>query len=366
MGKQIRNEYFPDHVSPPGETLLETLETVGMSQAELARRTGRPTKTINEIIQGKAAITPETALQLESVFDIPARFWIRREQNYRESLARLENEKQLAAHTAWLKQVPVKAMIDLGWIQARDTDVDLLQEVLKFFGMASPDLWSDIWEKEAAFRQSSAFQADPIAVAAWLRKGELDARQITCEEYNRDVFRNTLSNIRSLTTEPPEIFQPEVVRLCAAAGVAVTFVPQLPKTRVSGATRWLTPTKALIQLSLRYKTNDHLWFTFFHEAGHILLHGKREVFLEENSGEINSKEEEANSFAANILIQPEDWRRFLALIPSDGRHISKAAIQNFSREVGIAPGIVVGRLQYEDRLPHSHCNGLKIHYEWAA
>ena len=68
--------------------------------------------------------------------------------------------------------------------------------------------------------------------------------------------------------------------LCAHAGVAVVFVQELPNTGISGSTQWLTPTKALVQLSLRYKTDDQLWFTFFHEAGHILAHGKRQVFLE--------------------------------------------------------------------------------------
>jgi hypothetical protein len=129
------------------------------------------------------------------------------------------------------------------------------------------------------FRQTFAFQSDLGAVAAWLRRGEIEAAEIDCVIYDASKFKETLQQVRALTIEPPEIFQFEVVRLCAAAGVAVVFVPELPKTRTCGATRWLNPNKALIQLSLRYKTNDHLWFAFFHEAGHILLHGKRNVFL---------------------------------------------------------------------------------------
>ena len=87
MTNMSQNEYHPDYVSPPGETLLETLETISMSQVELAKRMGRPVKTINEIIQKKAAITAETALQLEQVLHIPASFWLKLEQHYRESHA---------------------------------------------------------------------------------------------------------------------------------------------------------------------------------------------------------------------------------------------------------------------------------------
>jgi HTH-type transcriptional regulator / antitoxin HigA len=92
MASTLQNEFHPDYVSPPGETLSETLETLGMSQAELARRMGRPVKTINEIIQKKVAITAETALQLEQVLNIPASFWLQREQQYREALSRLAGE----------------------------------------------------------------------------------------------------------------------------------------------------------------------------------------------------------------------------------------------------------------------------------
>jgi HTH-type transcriptional regulator/antitoxin HigA len=82
----VKNEYTPEEVSPPGETLAETLEAIGMTQAELARRTGRPLETINEIILGKTAITAETALQLERVLNVPAAFWNNREAQYREAL----------------------------------------------------------------------------------------------------------------------------------------------------------------------------------------------------------------------------------------------------------------------------------------
>jgi len=89
MAKKLQNEYQPDYVSSPGETLLETIETMGMSQVELAKRVGRPVKAINVIIQKKVTITAETALELEQVLHIPASFWLKREQHYRESLARL-------------------------------------------------------------------------------------------------------------------------------------------------------------------------------------------------------------------------------------------------------------------------------------
>ncbi len=358
MGKQSINQYQPDIVSPPGDTLEELLEEREMTQADLAERTGRSKKLINEIIQGKAPITAETALQLELVLDVPARFWLEREQQYRESLARRDEAASLAAFVDWLTQVPVKAMIKLGWIQRYPEPIAQIREVLRFFSIASPNQWEGM---VVDYRKSPAFESDPLAISAWLRRGELDAQKVVCAPFDEVAFRAVLSRVRTLTIEAVEDFQPPLVTWCAAVGVAVAFVPELPHTHVSGATRWLSPTRALIQLSLRYKTDDHLWFTFFHEAGHILLHGKREVFLEGDRAS-NEKEQEANRFAADFLIAPEDWQRFITT--RDYR--SSAAIRAFAHEIGIAPGIVVGRLQHHEKLiPPRNCNGLKRHFEWA-
>ena len=94
MNNMIQNQYNPDHVSPPGETLLERIQELGMRQTELAQRTGRTKKTINEIVRGKAPITPEIALQFERVLHISAAFWNNRERQYRQYLARMEERAQ--------------------------------------------------------------------------------------------------------------------------------------------------------------------------------------------------------------------------------------------------------------------------------
>ena len=358
MSNSLANQFVPDYAIPPGETLLDTIEALGMSQAELSERTGRPKKTINEIIKGKAPITPDTALQLERVLGVSAAFWNNLEKNYRETLARLSEQERLKEQIAWLSELPVKALVKLGWIRSFKEKVHQLQEVLNYFGVASPECWREMWlGAQVAYRTSQAFESDPGAVSAWLRKGELVAREIACKPYDESTFRAALKAIRSITVKPPEEFQHEVVRLCADAGVAVAFVPELPKMRTSGATWWLSPTKAVILLSLRYKSDDHLWFSFFHEAGHILLHGKKDVFIEDNHS--SDKENEANRFASEFLIPTHRLSTFVA-----STRLSKEAVRAFAAELGIAPGIVVGRLQHDSLLPVTHCNELKNRLKW--
>lgn len=363
MNNKLRNEYVPDYAVPPGETLKEILDDIPMTQVELARRMGRTPKMVNEIIAGKAPITSDTALLLEQVLEMPARLWNNLELNYREDLARIAERRTLESHLEWLDEVPVREMINLGWISKFDDMVEQLREVLTFFGVATPVQWEEQWLRpQAAFRQSQAFEADQIAVSAWLRKGEVEAQNIECASYEKRRFKEKLSEIRALTVKPPEIFQREMIRLCAESGVALVFVPSLPRTRASGATRWIAPDKAIIQLSLRYKKDDHLWFAFFHETAHIYLHGKRDVFIDSKDGEKNEKERQADRFAADLLIPPARWREF---VRHSRKYYSEQEVVDFARAIGIAPGIVAGRLQREDdRVPHSHFNSLKRNLDW--
>ena len=154
----------------------------------------------------------------------------------------------------------------------------------------------------------------------------------------------------------PTIFVPQLVETCAKCGVAVVIEPAPKGCPVSGATHWLSPEKALLMLSLRHKTNDHFWFSFFHEAGHLLLHGKRLRFIDMEGELGDDQENEANDFAKNLLI-PENQAEKLQLLQP-----STAGINTFADELGIAPGIVVGRMQKEGLLPWTHLNKLKVRY----
>ncbi|MBW8009688.1 MAG: HigA family addiction module antidote protein [Chloroflexi bacterium] len=364
MDSNNYNQYLPNSVSPPGDTLLETLETIGMSQAELARRTGRPNKTINEIIKGKAAITPETALQLERVLGIPASFWINRERLYRTSIARKEEKDNLKEYHKWLMEFPIKQLCQYKWIKQHDENVEQIKELLNFFGIASPNQWNDVFNKYIiGYRKSPSHRSNIFALSAWLRKGEIESQNIQCAPYNSNLFIKAVKDARSLTIESALSIQEELPKLCANAGIAVVFTRQLKNTHVSGATRWLSSDKALIQLSLRYKTYDHLWFSFFHEAGHIIKkHGKRKIFINEENGNNNIEENEANQYARDLLIPPKRLEIFKSIVIK--KRYRKIDVLEFANELGIDPGIIVGRLQHDGELPFTHLNGIKRLIDW--
>ncbi len=346
--------YDPDYATPPGSSLRSTLDTIGMTQAELAARAGLSLKHVNQIVQGIAPLTPETALSLEKVTGVSARFWNQLEANYRERLARVEDLHSLSSDTEWLDELPITELVRRGVLSRTSDKSKLLQQVCRFFGVANRESWEKIWRQPlASFKRSK--DSDTGAVATWLRLGEIKAQTIECGSFDAVAFRSALREIRSLTRSSPDEFEPRLKQLCADNGVAVVILPEIKGAKCWGAARFLTPTKALIQLSLRYKKDDHLWFSFFHEAGHILLHSKKTTFVSTDLYR-DDTEDEANAFAATFLIPKAYEARLLTLTFPE--------ISTFAEELGIAPGIVVGRLQKEGLLAWSQGNGLKRTFQF--
>jgi len=356
MVTETKDRAWPDFPMPPGALLQEELEAIGMTQQELATRTGRPAQVINEIIRGKKQITQDTALEFEKVLGIPAHIWVNLEADYQLTSARIRERDELSSQESWLEEFPVREMERRGWVPTCPSKIDKVRALLRFLGVASFSAWQ---QTVVGLRVSSRASVSRGALAAWLRKGELDGYDVQTGGYSEQEFRRTLLAIRSLTTEPPDVFEPKLKETCAGAGVAVVFTRELRNSGAHGSARWLTPDKALIQLSLRYRTNDQLWFSFFHEACHVLQHRIREVHIDYRNGDDDGAEEEANRFAQDLLIPQEIWKAFVRSQPR-----TRADVLNFAQNVGIAPGIVVGRLQREKKLPYSHLNDLKDRFKW--
>jgi len=360
-----RNEFQPDYVVSPGEILEEILETKNLKKNEFAKRCGRSAKTISQIIAGVAPITPELAIRFQRVLGSSASLWNNLEANYRLQLASTAENKKLSKQIVWAKTFPVQELVKRQFIEKPQNDIDLVGKILHFFGIGSVEAWEGVHARlSPTFRHSPSFKSDPKALAAWLRIGTLRAETRQANQYDEKKFRQALELIRSTTLHGPEVFEPILIKECADAGVVVVLEPEFKKTRLSGMTRWLTKDLALIMLSLRHKSDDHFWFTFFHEAAHVLLHrkhSKKRIFIDaEKINEQNENlEVEANKFAANFLIPPDSYRTFV--LQND---FKKTSIRTFAKQIGISPGIVVGRLQRDDHIPPSWNNDLKQRFEF--
>lgn len=343
-----------DYAVPPGRTLQETLEHIDMTQKEFANRMGMAPKTINEIIKGKAPITAETAIKLETVLGISAAFWTAMEANYRTDKARLENKKKIALEQEIAGEFRCYAeMSRLGWVEPTRAKGEKVEFLRSFFGVASLENIR-VLPYTANFRLKESPRTSFYAIMAWLRQGERMAADIRTEPFSLEKLHDAIPRLRSLTSCRPGFWE-KIVSLCAGCGVAVSFVPSLKGAAINGAMRWLSPKKALVTVSLRHAYSDIFWFSLFHELGHIIKgHQKSEPYISYLQSSVRSKQEsEADMYARDVLIPPASFDSFLCK-----RIFTRSSIADFSKEIQIHPGIVWGRLakenfvKWEEAAPH--------------
>lgn len=353
-------DYSPVWASPPGETIGELARKRGVSDASLASALGVSEGDMPCILDGRWPITAMRAERLETILGGSKRFWLARETQYRQSLQFIEEEAR-----GWLSNLPVADMRKFGWIGTATGATERLMHALSFFGVRTVDEWRDAWLSEraglTAYRTSPVFEAQAASVAAWLRQGELIASRLPTTAWSREKFERLLPDLKPLTRlREPADFVPQLQRFCASCGVAVAIVRAPKGCPASGATRFRNG-QAILQLSVRYLRDDSFWFTFFHEAAHLVLHEDR-LFLEwsEKGGMEVEEELEANEYAGRLLIPPESEARLRSL-----PHGNYKSIMRFARDLSISPGLVVGQLQHRKLIAQDRLNYLKKRYLWS-
>ncbi|MDD9857427.1 MAG: ImmA/IrrE family metallo-endopeptidase [Gammaproteobacteria bacterium] len=364
-------QFHPDDwISPPGDTIADVLKERGWSPQAFAKNAGIPLAQAKRLISGDAPIDEAMAVALARSVGSTSRFWLTREAHYRARIRQLREADKLKQLVPWLDRFPIADMMKIGFIPKRrkteENKPAIVEDLLMFFRMASPEIWGEVYTNmEASFRRANNAQTNLGAVSVWLRAGESQIENIgySPEKYTREKFENALREIRNLTVGRPQKFEQQMKNLCSEAGVNLALIPVIPRIRVSGVARWIDSERPLIQMSLYGKTNDRFWFTFFHEAAHIILHSKKVVFLDNDrvaaSANRGHQEQEADNFAANMLI-PKKYLDELR-----GLQHTKTAIEGFAKDIGIHPGIVVGRMQHENVLHYrTVLNKLKDRFEF--
>lgn len=346
---------------PPGEYLEEVIAELGMTKEDLARRMGRPATKLSPIFKGEKAITPETALQLERVVGVPAHIWTGLEAEYRLTLARnseAEREQQQKQEGGLVGRFCYKELAQLGEVLDTRKPLERVRSLQAYFGVTSLHQVLASNRYQAAFRCGAKGERSEHALAAWLRLGERRSQKMTCRAYDESRLRDSLDTLKALTQLEPKAFEERLAEELAGCGVALVICPHFPKTRAHGATFWLSREKAVLMLTIRGKWADIFWFSLFHEIGHILLHGKQTVILED--GESNERENAADRFASSLLIDENAYLEFRAK-----RDFCPTSVKRFALTQEVHPGIVVGRLQHDRLIEHSQLNDLRARYELA-
>ena len=350
-------DFCPDWVSAPGRTVAEILRHEKLSARDFAECSQLRQSEVKHLLSGKLSITLDVAERLHRSIGGTVEFWLARDYQYRE-----DSERLLGHSLEWVRQLPVSDMRRLGWMERATTPAEEATSCLEFFGVGSVQEWHDTYdylEEAVLFRRSENFESRPACVAAWLRQGEREAENVKTKDWNASRFIDALLEAKKLSRDKdPASFLPKLQKLCADCGVSLVIVRTPSGCPASGATRFLNEKNAMLMLSFRHLTDDHFWFSFFHEAAHLLLHHP-DKFLVEGVGDARAKLEiEANEFAQSLIVPEIHRQEFLQL---KSRSIE---IIRFAKKVGVAPGLIVGQLQHHGILSFNQQNRLKRRYEW--
>lgn len=298
-------------IEHPGVLLEEKLREMDMTVKEFAIRADRTEKTVIDILFGKSSVTPEMALSVEYVTGMSAELLLDWQRQYDEEKARKSFIAQSGEMTAWMESFPLDEMRAKGWVDADDSEIETTAALLRFFGIASPSAWENYYchqKLKVAFRISLEKTASPGAVAAWLRRGEIQSMDMYLDErYDAKRLKSLLSDISLLLLSPPDDIVDRLTTLLADAGIKLIFTEALSGVPIKGATRWIYGWPCIQLLSERQQYEDFR-FTVLHEIGHILLHGKKDIFLEhagftpDDDPFYPRKEREADAFARKWMM----------------------------------------------------------------
>ncbi|MDO7868521.1 helix-turn-helix domain-containing protein [Nocardioides jiangxiensis] len=325
-----------DYGITPGDFLRAELAARGISQADLAVRASLSAKHLNQVITDTVPLSTDTAMRLERVLGISADLLARLDAAHQAQLGRTKSTAKLADYKEWFAQFNVADLVKHGVVTAKTTVESQIGELLDFFAVAEPSGYDKLYvEPLLSFRRAQHIAIDANATSLWLRLAERKAEPLVVGDYSRARFADLLDELPSLTLKPISQAWPELQERCAEVGVAVVYTPAIAKTGASAAVRWLGPEKPVIALTGRGGYEDSIWFSFFHEAGHIVLHPRRKSVVEFGApDDADGAETQANDFAKKTVLRGK--ARTLAKLST------ASEITELAASIGIHPGIAAG------------------------
>lgn len=348
----------------PGEYLEEWIEANSLSQQRTAELLGSSRKQVNEIVNGRAPITSDTAMRLERVVGIPAKTWLKYEALYRADLARIADEENLAQYADEIAPSTAAYLRKMGATSAtKKNPGKLVSDFLAFHRCGTWDVYVHLHEEASsgdyalAALKDAGKSIDRSSLTTWLRAAELTEAFERGREYDYEPAKlaAALPDLKDRAASPDGTMLRDLSNMLSDLGVVFTVVEAPKKLPLLGMTRWIDKRVPVIQQTGRWGKDGFVIWTFFHEIGHVLNDPRGEMHVEFSTTKKRNSaaEKSANSFAMNLLFGDAGVSQFTGL--SSNHEISEKA-----RQIGISPGVAVHQMHRRRLLDYRHGNSVCV------
>ena len=353
-----------DLIIHPGETIADVLEERGLTQAELAARTGVTPAYISNVISGKKNISANFAMSLEYALGVPKSFWLNLQANYDAELLEYNEEHTITDEEKEVRKKLsdiIKFLRELLMIPEKQSINENILSLRSVFQVSNLCNLKDL-VPPGAFRLATNTTVDPYVLGAWLRICQMSAKREHENEFDADKVHLLVAELKSIMVDETCDLQTQLTSTMMKYGIDFSVVHNFRGAPVHGYICQKSENRYQMALTIRGAYADIFWFSLFHELGHIVNGdvSKTQKFIDVVEQEQTSREIAADKFATNALINQSDYIRFIR-----ARNFSIGSIKQFAKSQKIMPYMIIGRLQKEGLIPYNWFSEHKTRYKWA-
>ncbi len=361
----IKDEYKNIIAFHPGYYLADIIEDLEMTQDEFAKRLGTSGKTVSLLLNGQTPLTNDLAMRVSSMLGISVDTLLNLQQTYDKKIIEINNAKELDAQIEVINEIDYNYFTKNGILPIAKTIREKIDNLCAFFKVSNLQILKSR-DLLASFRTTVSDVTDKhiINANAWLQTAINQGKEMSVSEFDEKKLKSYIPEIRSMTLQDPDVFLPRLREVFSSCGVAFVLLPVLKNCGINGVVKWFDD-RVVLAINDRFKCADTFWFSLFHEIKHIFQKKKTKTIISMDkslNGILDVEmtfEQEADQYARDTLIPPIVYHECF-----DGRsqYISREEVKSFAQQIGIHPGIVVGRLQHDKKIAHSSMNDMKDRY----
>lgn len=350
----------------PGYYIKDIIEENNWTQEEFAFRMETTPKTVSKLVRGEINLSDDLCIKLSNMFGTSVDVWSNLQKNYDNVLMEEEKARLLEEQKKKLKLINYNFLVETGIVEFTRNFQEKIKNIFSAFSISNLDYFFNQGKFENyRIGDSRTTEEKLVSSKLWLEVALLSGKKQEVSNFDKKLLQEKIPEIRALTLLEMNEALVKLKEIFSECGVSFVLQKHLPNSIINGAVKWETRDKVILAMSDRKKFTDVFWFSLFHEIKHVLQEKRKKIILneekysdEEELDKLNENlEKEADDYAKEKLISETDFQNFLFMYD-----FSEESIKKFANEIGIHPGILVGRLQIEGHIPYSRCNNLRTKF----